>query len=111
VLGSHTIVSGTLGGAGLHVCYYQRASEQLQLGVELETNFRTQESLTSLGYQVDLPKADLCFRGRYTRLNLITFWQKGHNVSLICSFKSSELVRIICVLAGGSLICVHAHKI
>lgn len=61
--GNDCIVSGTLGGAGLHVCYYQRASDQLQLGVELETNFRMQESMASIGYQVDLPKADLLFRG------------------------------------------------
>nr|CAD7438027.1 unnamed protein product [Timema bartmani] len=61
--GADAIVSGTLGGAGLHLCYYQKASDQLQLGVELETNFRMQESITSVGYQVDLPKGDLCFRG------------------------------------------------
>ncbi|KAJ4444716.1 hypothetical protein ANN_06513 [Periplaneta americana] len=61
--GTDSVVSGTLGGAGLHLCYYQKASEQLQLGVELETNFRMQESVASVGYQVDLPKADLVFRG------------------------------------------------
>ncbi|XP_066991195.1 mitochondrial import receptor subunit TOM40 homolog 1 [Anabrus simplex] len=61
--GDDYVVSGTLGGAGLHMCYYQKASDQLQLGVELETNFRLQESVASIGYQVDLPKADLCFRG------------------------------------------------
>lgn len=61
--GDDYAVSGTLGGAGLHLCYYQKASDQLQLGVELETNFRLQESVASIGYQVDLPKADLCFRG------------------------------------------------
>lgn len=61
--GTDAVVSGTLGGCGLHLCYYQRASEQLQLGVELDTNFRMQESVATLGYQVELPKADLCFRG------------------------------------------------
>lgn len=61
--GSETVLSGTLGASGLHLCYYQKASEQLQLGVELETNFRMQESVASIGYQVDLPKADLCFKG------------------------------------------------
>ncbi|GLG95373.1 hypothetical protein R5R35_013733 [Gryllus longicercus] len=61
--GENSVFSGTLGGAGLHLCYYQKASEQLQLGVELETNFRMQESIASIGYQVDLPKADLLFRG------------------------------------------------
>lgn len=56
-------ISGTLGLAGVHVCYYQKASDQLQIGAEIETNFRMQESIASVGYQVDLPKADLIFRG------------------------------------------------
>lgn len=55
--------SGTVGAAGVHLCYYQKASKQLQLGVELETNFRLQESVASIGYQVDLPRNDLVFRG------------------------------------------------
>jgi mitochondrial import receptor subunit TOM40 len=58
-----SIVSGTLGLAGVHLCYYQKASEQLQIGAEIETNFRMQEAVASVGYQVDLPKADLVFRG------------------------------------------------
>lgn len=45
-------MSGTLGGSGLHLCFYQKASEQVQIGVELETNIRAQESVASLGYQV-----------------------------------------------------------
>ena len=63
--GSDSVLSGTLGASGVHICYYQKASEQLQLGVELDTNFRVQESVASIGYQVDLPKADLCFRGKF----------------------------------------------
>lgn len=55
--------SGTLGLAGLHVCYYRKASDQLQFGVEVETNFRMQEAVATIGYQIDLPKADLVFRG------------------------------------------------
>lgn len=55
--------SGTLGPGGVHICYYQKASEQLQIGVELETSLRMQESVATMGYQVDLPKADLIFRG------------------------------------------------
>lgn len=55
--------SGTIGAAGVHLCYYQKASKQLQVGVELESNFRLQESVASIGYQVDLPKNDLVFRG------------------------------------------------
>lgn len=56
--------SGTLGPSGVHICYYQKASEQLQIGVEVETSLRMQESVATLGYQVDLPKADVVFRGK-----------------------------------------------
>lgn len=58
-----SIWSGTLGLSGVHLCYYQRCSEQLQIGVELETSLRMQEATATIGYQVDLPKADLVFRG------------------------------------------------
>ncbi|EAT41347.1 AAEL007001-PA [Aedes aegypti] len=55
--------SGTIGLAGLHICYYQKASDQLQLGVEVETNLRMQEATATMGYQIDLPKSELVFRG------------------------------------------------
>lgn len=55
--------SGTAGLSGVHLCYYRKASEQLQFGVELETNFRVQEAVGIVGYQIDLPKADIVFRG------------------------------------------------
>jgi mitochondrial import receptor subunit TOM40 len=57
-------VSGTIGAHAFHLCYYQKASEQLQIGVELETNLRSNESVASIGYQVDLPKADLVYKGQ-----------------------------------------------
>ena len=56
-------VSGTVGAAGAHLCYWQKSSEQIQFGCELETNLRMQEAVGSVGYQVDLPKANLVFRG------------------------------------------------
>ncbi|XP_017066830.1 mitochondrial import receptor subunit TOM40 homolog 1 [Drosophila eugracilis] len=59
----NSVWSGTLGQSGLHVCYYQKASEQLQIGVEVETSLRMQESVATIAYQIDLPKADLVFRG------------------------------------------------
>lgn len=64
--------SGTLGLAGLHLCYYRKASEQLQFGIEVETNFRVQEAIATVGYQIDLPKADIVFRGM-----LDTNWNVG----------------------------------
>jgi len=61
-----SIWSGTLGPSGLHLCYYQKASEQLQIGVEVETSLRMQESVATIAYQIDLPKADLVFKGNVT---------------------------------------------
>lgn len=66
ISGSDYSCSGTLGMTGLHLCYYQKASEQLQLGVEFETSLRLMEAQASLGYQVDIPKADLVFRGAFS---------------------------------------------
>lgn len=45
------------------MCYYQKASDQLQIGVEFETGLRLAEAQASIGYHVDIPKADLAFRG------------------------------------------------
>ncbi|KAK0096885.1 hypothetical protein PV326_003992 [Microctonus aethiopoides] len=56
-------ISASLGAASCHVCFHQRASQQLQVGVELEVNARMQESTATLAYQVDLPKADIVYRG------------------------------------------------
>lgn len=37
---------------------------QLQVGVEFEASTRTQETTTAFGYQLDLPKANLLFKGK-----------------------------------------------
>ncbi|CAG2181884.1 unnamed protein product, partial [Oppiella nova] len=41
----------------------QKGGENIQVGVEVETNLRVAESVATFGYQVDLPKANLMFRG------------------------------------------------
>ncbi|CAG2103252.1 unnamed protein product [Medioppia subpectinata] len=56
-------LSGTLSSSGAHLCYYQKGGENIQVGVEVETNLRMAESTATFGYQVDLPKANLLFRG------------------------------------------------
>jgi len=38
------------------------------VGVELEINAGLQESTATIGYQVDLPKADLVFKGVWLKL-------------------------------------------
>ncbi|XP_034939695.1 mitochondrial import receptor subunit TOM40 homolog 1-like [Chelonus insularis] len=56
-------ISASLGPASCHLCFHQRASQQLQIGVELEVNSRMQESTATIAYQIDLPKADIIYRG------------------------------------------------
>nr|XP_028598057.1 mitochondrial import receptor subunit TOM40 homolog [Podarcis muralis] len=53
----------TLGQAGAHATYYHKASDQLQVGVEFEASTRMQDTSVTFGYQLDLPKANLLFRG------------------------------------------------
>ncbi|KAM4630507.1 mitochondrial import receptor subunit TOM40B [Polymixia lowei] len=61
--GSNYIATLTLGGAGAHASYYHKASDQLQLGVEFEASTRMQDTSMSFGYQLDVPKANLQFKG------------------------------------------------
>jgi len=62
--GQDYTASVQLGNAGsLHGCYYQKCSEELQVGAEIETNIRMQESEATVGYQLDIPRAGLSFRG------------------------------------------------
>ncbi|EZA58298.1 hypothetical protein DMN91_005998 [Ooceraea biroi] len=65
-------LSGSISPSAFHVCFHQRASQQLQVGVELEINTRMQESAATIAYQVDLPKADLVFKG-----SVDTTWTVG----------------------------------
>uniref|UniRef100_A0A2I3HVY7 Translocase of outer mitochondrial membrane 40 n=1 Tax=Nomascus leucogenys TaxID=61853 RepID=A0A2I3HVY7_NOMLE len=53
----------TLGQAGMHATYYHKASDQLQVGVEFEASTRMQDTSVSFGYQLDMPKANLLFKG------------------------------------------------
>lgn len=78
--------SGSLGAGGLHLCFYQKASDQLQFGVEVETSLRMQESVATLGYQVDLPKADVVFRGNF---NVSILNEKRKNFLHISYFAGS----------------------
>ncbi|KAI1886292.1 hypothetical protein AGOR_G00212500 [Albula goreensis] len=61
--GSNYVATLTLGGAGAHASYYHKANDQLQVGVEFEASTRMQETSASFGYQLDLPKANLLFKG------------------------------------------------
>ncbi|KAL0108436.1 hypothetical protein PUN28_015171 [Cardiocondyla obscurior] len=70
-IGDSTI-SATISPTAYHFCFHQKASQQLQVGVELDINSSLQESTATLAYQVDLPKADLVFKG-----SVDTTWTVG----------------------------------
>uniref|UniRef100_A0A3B4TJG7 Translocase of outer mitochondrial membrane 40 like n=1 Tax=Seriola dumerili TaxID=41447 RepID=A0A3B4TJG7_SERDU len=53
------------GKGGAHASYYHRANKQIQVGVEFEASTRTQETTTSFGYQMELPEANMVFRGKF----------------------------------------------
>ncbi|XP_075995204.1 mitochondrial import receptor subunit TOM40B [Genypterus blacodes] len=61
--GGNYIATMTLGSAGAHASYYHRANDQLQVGVEFEASARMQDTSVSFGYQLDVPKANLLFKG------------------------------------------------
>jgi len=48
---------------GWHVSYYHKANDNIQVGVDYEYSSRMQDSCVSLGYQVDVPKANVTYRG------------------------------------------------
>uniref|UniRef100_A0A663ELK2 Translocase of outer mitochondrial membrane 40 like n=1 Tax=Aquila chrysaetos chrysaetos TaxID=223781 RepID=A0A663ELK2_AQUCH len=52
-----------VGYGGAHASYYHRANEQVQVGVELEANTRLQDTTFAFGYQLNLPQANMVFRG------------------------------------------------
>uniref|UniRef100_A0AAX7VI66 Translocase of outer mitochondrial membrane 40 homolog, like n=1 Tax=Astatotilapia calliptera TaxID=8154 RepID=A0AAX7VI66_ASTCA len=62
--GNNYIATLTLGSAGAHASYYHKANDQLQVGVEFEASARMQDTSMSFGYQLDVPKANLQFKGK-----------------------------------------------
>lgn len=55
--------AASAGSSGVNLSYWRRCSDQVQVGCEFDTNLRMQESVGNIGYQVDLPAANLVFRG------------------------------------------------
>jgi len=49
---------------GVNCSYYHKVTENLQMGVELEGAATTQEYLCTIGYQQDIPSANLVFKGQ-----------------------------------------------
>ena len=62
--GSDFTFSSSVSNSGaLHACYYQKCSQDLSVGAELDTNIRMGESKATVGYKVDIPRAGLLFKG------------------------------------------------
>lgn len=102
----NSVWSGTLGQSGLHACYYQKASDQLQIGVEVETSLRMQESVATLAYQIDLPKADLIFRGKCT---VVLFIYTSHSLYSHCRRYRFQLAHLRCPGEASESIAIYAR--
>lgn len=88
----------------MHLCYYQKASKQLQIGVELEANNRIQESVASIGYQVDLPKSEVVFKGKRTpegaSFGFVSLAFRSHRLELVCGRRVRKKTKSIAVHLG-----------
>ena len=49
--------------AGWHASYYHKGNDNVQVGVDYEYSSKMQDSCVSLAYQVDIPKANVMYRG------------------------------------------------
>ncbi|XP_023338480.1 mitochondrial import receptor subunit TOM40 homolog 1-like [Eurytemora carolleeae] len=57
-------LASTLSNSGaIHASFWQKCSEDLQVGTEIEANLKMAETVGSLAYQVEIPRAGLVFRG------------------------------------------------
>lgn len=94
--GPNWVATLNAGKGGAHASYYHRANKQvqpvppisvntiylsgislmyvcalqIQVGVEFEASTRTQETTTSFGYQMELPEANMVFRGKFPDVTL-----------------------------------------
>lgn len=57
------ILSGTLNTSRANVCYYHKGLDDIQFGVEVETDLRMRESTATFGYQYEIPKANATLKG------------------------------------------------
>lgn len=74
-------VTASLMGA-VHACYHHSLTPDFHVGVEMETNYAQQESSTNVGFQYEIPKADLTFRGMF---------DSNYNVGSVLEKKLSPL--------------------
>lgn len=63
-IGDNSIWSGYYGSGGFGLCYYTRLNEELQVGAEVENSMQQQQTIASVGYQYDIPKANFVMKGK-----------------------------------------------
>lgn len=57
------IASATVGQTGWHLSYWHKGNENVKVGVEYEYNTRAHDSSVTAGYQIEVPKSNITFRG------------------------------------------------
>lgn len=57
------IASATVGQTGWHLSYWHKGNENVKVGVEYEFSTRGGDSSVSAGYQIEVPKSNISFRG------------------------------------------------
>uniref|UniRef100_A0A0K0EAM8 Mitochondrial import receptor subunit TOM40 homolog n=1 Tax=Strongyloides stercoralis TaxID=6248 RepID=A0A0K0EAM8_STRER len=66
------VTAATFGTSGLHLSYYHKQAENLAFGVEFETNLRVGETVTTIGYQAEIPEI-----GATMKASVDTNWSVG----------------------------------
>ena len=57
------VAAGQFNPSGWHASYYHKGNENISVGVDYEYSSRLQDSCVSMGYQIDIPKANVTVRG------------------------------------------------
>lgn len=142
--GPNWVATLNAGKGGAHASYYHRANKQveqipshsinrqftvglffwnplvcvcihqIQVGVEFEASTRTQETTTSFGYQMELPEANMVFRGKTS--SALCLWERirqsstdtqatscGTVLIFKCNLplmKHSVITLLLCLFAG-----------
>ena len=68
-------LAANAGTAGLHMSFYRKANEFIQVGVETEYSLKDHDSITTFGYLMDIPKMSLIFKGAVAEFCIV--WKRG----------------------------------
>ncbi|CEF67966.1 Porin domain and Eukaryotic porin/Tom40 family-containing protein [Strongyloides ratti] len=66
------VTAATFGSSGLHLSYFHKQAENLAFGVEFEHNSRMEETVTTVGYQTEIPEIGVTMKA-----SLDTNWSVG----------------------------------